>query len=169
MRPLANRATKRRTLPVVLVAKIARMVRWLELYRCWHLWRWGLCACEVLDYCINCCTTIIHGFFVPLRRFFFSSTPILSNPAIPSEKRARHDPLTCTPVLLQHESMRRWQKSAYARQSGGLIRLPRYSQGCSRVFAIPGRRGGVGWRANVRGRKNAMMVKKKHWTLQIRL
>jgi len=32
MRPLARRATARRTLAVVLVAQISRMLTWLEFY-----------------------------------------------------------------------------------------------------------------------------------------
>jgi len=32
MRPLARQATKRRTLAVVLVAAISRMLTWLEFY-----------------------------------------------------------------------------------------------------------------------------------------
>jgi len=81
--------------------------------------------CGVLYYCIDYCTAIIHGFFFPFAAFFFSYAPTLSDPATPSEKRARHNPLTCTAVMLKYESISHSRTSAYARQSGGLVCLVR--------------------------------------------
>jgi len=78
----------------------------------------------VLDYCIDYCTTIIHGLFFLFAGFFIINTPTLSDPATPTEKQARHNSLTCTPVKLQHESISHSRTSAYAKQSGGLVRLP---------------------------------------------
>jgi len=60
----------------------------------------------------------------PFAGFFFSYTPTSSDSATPSEKQARHNLLTCLPFMLQHESISHSRTSAYARQSGGLVRLP---------------------------------------------
>ena len=68
---------------------------------------------------------MLHGFFVPLAGFLFSYSPTLSDSPTLSEKRARHDPFTYTPVIMQHDIIRRSQTSAHARQSGGPACLPR--------------------------------------------
>jgi len=86
--------------------------------------------------------------FSPSPVFFFSYTLTLSDPATSSKKRARHDPLPCTPVILQHESLRHSRRSAHATQSDGLARPPGQNGGRPRVFAIPGRHSGRGRRTN---------------------
>jgi len=63
--------------------------------------------------------------FFPSPGFFFSYSPTLSDSPTLFEKRARRDPFTHTPDILQHDILRRWRTSAHARKSGGLACLSR--------------------------------------------